>query len=78
MALGAATAIEEAGLKNVAIVGFDATPDGVAAVKDGQLAGTIQQKPRLIGKFGVDAAKRLLEGEPVPASVAVPLALISH
>jgi len=32
------TAIDEAGLKHVAIVGFDATPDGVAAVKDGQLA----------------------------------------
>jgi ribose transport system substrate-binding protein len=78
MALGAATAIEEAGLKDVAIVGFDATPDGVAAVKDGQLAGTIQQKPALIGKSGVDAAKRLLEGKPVPTSIAVPLALISQ
>jgi ribose transport system substrate-binding protein len=33
MALGAERAIEEAGLKNVALVGFDATPDAVAAVK---------------------------------------------
>ncbi len=78
MALGAATAVEEAGLKNVAIVGFDATPDGVAAVKAGQLTGTIQQRPELIGKAGVDAAKRLLAGQPVPTSIAVPVSLISH
>ena len=78
MALGAATAIDEAGLKDVPIVGFDATPDGIAAVRNGQLAATIQQKPDLIGKLGVDAAKRLLEGKPVAADIAVPLALISH
>jgi len=78
MALGAATAIDEAGLKHVAIVGFDATPDGVAAVRDGQLAATIQQKPELIGKLGVDAAERLLQGKPVAADIAVPLALISR
>jgi ribose transport system substrate-binding protein len=78
MALGAATAIDEAGLKDVPIVGFDATPDGVAAVRNGQLAATIQQKPDLIGKLGVDAAKRLLEGKSVAADIAVPLTLISH
>ena len=40
MALGAERAIEEAGLKNAAIVGFDATPDAVAAVKAGKLAAS--------------------------------------
>jgi ribose transport system substrate-binding protein len=78
MALGAATAVEEAGLKGIAIVGFDATPDGLAAVKSGELTGTIQQKPGLIGKEGVDAAMRLLAGKPVPPSIAVPVSLISH
>jgi ribose transport system substrate-binding protein len=78
MALGAATAIQEAGLKGVAIVGFDATPDGIAAVKSGELTATVQQRPREIGKEGVDAAKRLLAGDPVPASIAVPVSLISH
>jgi ribose transport system substrate-binding protein len=78
MALGAATAVEEAGLKGIAIVGFDATPDGLAAVKSGELAGTIQQKPGLIGKEGVDAAIRLLAGKTVPTSIAVPVSLISH
>jgi ribose transport system substrate-binding protein len=78
MALGAERAIEEAGLKGVAVVGFDATPDGLAAVRAGKLAGTVQQKPELIGKLGVDAAKRLIDGEPVQKSIPVPLALISQ
>ncbi len=78
MALGAQRAIEEAGLKNVVIVGFDATADGVAAVKAGKLAATVQQKPELIGKMGVDTAKLLIEGKPVDRNIPVPLALITQ
>jgi ribose transport system substrate-binding protein len=78
MALGAQRAIEEAGLKNVAIVGFDATPDAVAAVKAGKLAATVQQKPELIGKLGVDTAKLLIDGKPVDRNIPVPLALITQ
>lgn len=77
MALGAQRAIEEAGLRNVVIVGFDATADAVAAVKAGKLAATIQQKPELIGKLGIDAAKQLIDGKPIDARIAVPLTLIS-
>jgi len=78
MALGAERAIEAAGLKNVDIVGFDATPDGVAAVKAGKLAATVQQKPELIGKMGVDAAKLLIEGKAVDRNIPVPLALVTQ
>jgi len=78
MALGARRAIDEAGLKNVAIVGFDATPDAVAAVKAGKLAATVQQKPELIGKMGVDAAELLIENKPVDRSIPVPLALVTQ
>lgn len=78
MALGAERAIAEAGLKNVAIVGFDATPDGVAAVKAGKLAATVQQKPELIGKMGVDTAKLLIEGKAVDRNIPVPLALVTQ
>jgi ribose transport system substrate-binding protein len=78
MALGAERAITEAGLKNVAIVGFDATPDGVAAVKAGKLAATVQQKPDLIGKMGVDTAQLLIEGKPVDRNIPVPLALVTQ
>jgi ribose transport system substrate-binding protein len=78
MALGAEKAVEAAGLHGVAVVGFDATPDAVAAVKAGKLAATVQQKPDLIGKAGVDVAKALLEGKPVAKNVPVPLALVSQ
>jgi len=78
MALGAERAIEEAGLKDVDIVGFDATPDAVAAVKAGKLAATVQQKPELIGKMGVDTAKLLIEGKPVDQKIPVPLALVTR
>jgi ribose transport system substrate-binding protein len=78
MALGAERAIEEAGLKNVAVIGFDATPDAVAAVKAGKLAATVQQKPELIGKMGVDTAKLLIEGKAVDRNIPVPLALVTQ
>ena len=78
MALGAEKAVEAAGLHDVVVVGFDATPDAVAAVKAGKLAATVQQKPDLIGKMGVDVAKRLIEGKPVEKNVPVPLALVSQ
>lgn len=76
MALGALKAIEAAGLKNVVVVGFDATADALAAVKEGKLAATVQQKPDLIGKMGVEAAKKLIDGQPVEKNVPVPLALV--
>jgi ribose transport system substrate-binding protein len=78
MALGAETAIEEAGLKNVAVIGFDATPDAVAAVKAGKLAATVQQKPDLIGKLGIDTAKELIDGQSVEKNIPVPLALVTQ
>lgn len=78
MALGAQKAIAEAGLKGVAIVGFDATPDGKAAVQAGELAATIQQKPDLIGKLGIQEALLLTRGKAAQAKVPVPLDLISH
>ena len=77
MALGAIRAIEEDALKNVVVVGFDATADGVAAVKAGKLAGTVQQRPELIGKMGVDAAQSLIEGKPVDKDIPVPLNLVT-
>jgi ribose transport system substrate-binding protein len=78
MALGAYKALEAAGLKNVIVVGFDATPDAVAAVKAGQLAATVQQKPELIGKMGVDTAIKLNKGEAVDKFIPVPLDLVKQ
>jgi len=45
MALGAAEAVASAGLTGVAIYGFDALPEALVAVRDGTLAGTVEQFP---------------------------------
>ncbi len=78
MALGALKAIEAAGLKNVIVVGFDATPDAVNAVKAGQMSATVQQKPELIGKMGVETAMKLSKGEAVDKFIPVPLDLVKQ
>ena len=47
MALGALRAVKASG-KDIFIVGFDGTDDGIAAVKSGMLGATIAQQPALI------------------------------
>lgn len=44
MALGAMQVVEEQGL-DIAIIGFDALPEALAAVRDGTLTATIEQMP---------------------------------
>ena len=68
-ALGALQALKSAGRDDVMIVGFDAIPDAVEAVKNGEMAATVAQFPRVMGVVGVDLMVRHLNGEEVPAQV---------
>lgn len=76
MALGALRAVE-ASNKDVLIVGFDGTDDGIAAVNRGKLAATIAQQPDLIGALGVETADKVLKGETVNKYIPVPLKVIT-
>lgn len=76
MALGAVQALNSAGLKDVKVIGFDATDDAVKAVEDGTMAATVAQKPTEIGKLGVEAAVNFLKGETVEENIPVDLELI--
>lgn len=76
MALGALRAVQASG-KNVLIVGFDGTKDGIAAVNRGILGATIAQQPDLIGALGIETADKVLKGESVEKSIAVPLKVIT-
>ncbi|HDV7284508.1 TPA: ribose ABC transporter substrate-binding protein RbsB [Mannheimia haemolytica] len=76
MALGALRAVNSA-KKDVVIVGFDGTDDGVKAVEGGKLAATIAQQPELIGSLGVETADKVLKGEKVEAKIPVDLKVIS-
>ncbi|MDY2946320.1 MAG: ribose ABC transporter substrate-binding protein RbsB [Mannheimia varigena] len=76
MALGALRAVGAA-KKEVLIVGFDGTDDGVKAVKGGKLAATIAQQPDLIGSLGMETADKVLKGEKVEAKIPVDLKVIA-
>ena len=76
MALGAVEAVAGAG-KNILVVGFDATDDAVAAIKEGRMAATIAQQPALIGATAVENALKLINGESIEKSIPVEVTLIT-
>jgi ABC-type sugar transport system substrate-binding protein/anti-anti-sigma regulatory factor len=78
MALGALDAIAAAGRAGqVAVVGFDGQPEGLAAVHAGRLAATVDQPAYTIGWTAADTVERLLRGEAVPDVITIPSKLIS-
>jgi ribose transport system substrate-binding protein len=77
MALGAVRALEGAKKTGVLVVGFDGTPDGIQAVKDGKMAATVAQQPQMIGQLGVQSAQSVIKGQQVEAKIAVPLKLVT-
>ncbi|MDX2322422.1 MAG: ribose ABC transporter substrate-binding protein RbsB [Moritella sp.] len=77
MALGALRAVQASG-KDILIVGFDGTEDGLAAVKRGILGATIAQQPELIGALGIETADKVLKGQTVDKNIAVPLKVITQ
>jgi len=78
MAIGAIQSLRQARLLNTTIVaGIDATPDGLAAVKAGDLRVTVYQNAPGQGRGAVDAALKLARGEPVPSLNWVPFELVT-
>ena len=75
MALGAVS-VAKAANKQIFIIGFDGTDDGVKAVNDGSMAATIAQQPDKMGEIGVDTALKLAKGENVEKNIAVDLKLV--
>jgi len=63
-AQGAATGIKQAGKEGeIVVIGFDAGPDQVAALKDGTVQALIAQQPYNIGVQGVQQAVKALKGQ---------------
>ncbi|MGQ9857046.1 MAG: D-ribose ABC transporter substrate-binding protein [Fervidobacterium sp.] len=66
MALGAIEAIRAAGkLGKILVVGFDAIPDALNAVKKGEMAATVAQQPYLMGQLAVQKAHEYLTNKTV-------------
>ncbi len=56
MALGAIEAVKGRNLKGITIIGFDALPEALAKVRDGELTATIEQFPGKQSAWGVQIA----------------------
>ena len=74
MALGAVQALKNN--PNVIIVGFDGSADGISSVKKEQMAATVAQKPKEMGKLAVKAAYDYFQGKKVASKIKSPLELI--
>jgi erythritol transport system substrate-binding protein len=61
MALGAAAALKAAGMKSVIVVGFDGSPDVIAAIKAGEIKATVMQPAALISRMAVEQADKYLK-----------------
>jgi ribose transport system substrate-binding protein len=60
---GAATGIKQAGKSGqVQVVGFDAGPNQIQALREGTVQALVAQDPGAIGRFGVDEAVTALDG----------------
>ena len=68
MALGAMTVVQEQGL-DIAIIGFDALPEALAAVRDGGMLGTIEQFPGGQATTALNALVDYLRNDVQPEAV---------
>ncbi|MET8157647.1 D-ribose ABC transporter substrate-binding protein [Sphaerisporangium sp. NPDC005289] len=73
MALGAIKALGAKAGKQVKVVGFDGTPDGLKAIQAGTLAASVAQQPALLGQQAVQNAVKAAGGEKLPATLDVPV-----
>src|ERR1700735_617967 len=66
MALGAIEALKARNLKDVVIIGFDALPEALGKVRDGELTATIEQFPAKQSAMGVQIMANYLKSGKKP------------
>jgi inositol transport system substrate-binding protein len=79
MAIGAAMALQQAGVEkgSVLIAGVDGTPDGLNAIKKGNMAVSVFQDAKGQADGSIDTAVKMARNEPVEQAVWVPYRLIT-
>jgi ABC-type sugar transport system substrate-binding protein len=76
-ALGAVAVLDALGRRDIAVVGYDATPEARRAIRSGgPLKADVVQHPYQIGRTTIDLVARHLAGEAVPPLVHVEVALV--
>jgi ribose transport system substrate-binding protein len=76
-AIGAAHALQQAGIKNTVIVGQQGNQDGINALKAGLIQGDIDVQPWKQGLYALAMAKALIAGKSVPVLVQYPPVFIT-
>jgi erythritol transport system substrate-binding protein len=66
MALGAQAALEAAGKSDVIVVGFDGSPDVIAAIKEGKIAATVLQPAATLAVEAVNQAHAFITAGAAP------------
>jgi inositol transport system substrate-binding protein len=79
MAIGAGMALQQAGVEkgSVLIAGVDGTPDGLNAIKKGNMAVSVFQDAKGQADGSIDTAVKMAKNEPVEQNVWVPYRLIT-
>lgn len=77
MALGMIAALEAAGSDSV-IVGVNAIPEAIAAIKRGKLLATIDFDAMKISAIATEAALRHLRGEVLPSQILLPVQVVDR
>ena len=77
-ALGALTAIEEAGRQaDLIFASFDGSPESVELIKQGKLVAAAMQQPVLMGRLSLEVGLKHLRGETVEKETEVPTILVT-
>ena len=79
MAMGALEAVKQSGkLGKIIVVGFDASDDAKAAMRKGELAGSISQYPQVMGREAVDSMIKVIEGQKIPEEIPTKVELVTQ
>ena len=68
-AIGVVNAVNELGRDDITVIGYDSGIIQINAIKDGSMAGAVQQNPVGIGAKCVEAAAMALQGMDVPEMI---------
>jgi len=75
MILGASQAAEAAGRDDIILVGLDGIVDALRAVKDGDIAADVAQRPDLMGEFAVTYGVEYLKTGDIDVVIITPMTL---
>jgi ribose transport system substrate-binding protein len=76
-ALGAVAVLDSANRTDIAVVGYDASPEAQAAIlKGGPLKADVVQYPKEIGHKAIEMIAKYLAGEQVPPIVSVNVGIV--